>query len=73
MAPTIPIATHNMAALIEVEPLTLYLFNTFIVPNTEEILQCKYLIQAKGKNNRALKKTYYQNNLEDLQIDWQGN
>ena len=47
MAPTIKIATHNMAKKIEYEPLPWYLFNADIDPDTGDIVQYKYLMQAK--------------------------
>ena len=49
MAPTILMATHNMATQIEDEPLPWYLVNTVIDPETEEVLQYKDPIKSKEK------------------------
>ena len=54
MAPTITIATHNMATQIEYEPLPWYLVNTVIDTDTGNILQYKYLMQPKEKETRDL-------------------
>ena len=45
MAPTIPIATHDMATKIEDDPLTCYLVNAVIDTDMSGILQYKYIIQ----------------------------
>ena len=50
MAPKIPIETHNTATKIEYEPLTWYLTNEVIDPDTGEISHYKYLMQAREKN-----------------------
>ena len=49
IAPTIPIATHNMATKIEYQSLPWYLYILVINPDTWDILQYKYIIQSKEK------------------------
>ena len=52
MAPTILMATHNMATQIEDEPLPWYLVNTVIDTYTREVLQYKYLMKSEEKETR---------------------
>ena len=54
MAPNIPISTHNVDTQIEDEPLPWYLSNKVVDPDTGEILQYKYLMQAKEEKTRDL-------------------
>ena len=53
MVPTITIATYNMAAQIEDEPLPWYLVNAVIDTDTWEILQYKYLMQKNKKQETS--------------------
>ena len=52
MAPTILMATHNMATQIEDEPLPWYLVNTVIDTYTGEVLHYKYLMKSEEKETR---------------------
>ena len=45
MAPTIPMATHNMATNIEYKNLTCYLSKTVVDVGTGDLLQYKDLMQ----------------------------
>ena len=57
MAPKVLMGMHNMSILIEDEPLTWYLFNAFIHPETREVLNYKDIMKPKEKNGRPLLET----------------
>ena len=70
MAPTVTIASHNMATQIEDEPLLWYLVNSVIDPDSGDIFQYKYLIQSNKRKQDTSGTPYCQRNVYDLHTDF---